>query len=145
VTSGNSTSTLKLRKRRACQIACFVELSLSWLPPPSISRISMALGTLLIALAFVVVAAAAWRRRDGRRLPPGPKRWPLLGNFFSFPRRQIYDTFNRWQEEYGESTLFTSFFTIRTSTQGLQVMWCTSASSGGLFALSIRERTQKSS
>jgi hypothetical protein len=68
----------------------------------------MTLSTLLVALAFVV-GQLAWRRSDERFLPPGPKRWPRLGNFFSFPHRRVYDAFNRWQEEYGGSLVFTLF------------------------------------
>jgi hypothetical protein len=33
--------------------------------------------------------------------PPGPKRYPIIGNLFNFPRDHFYDAFTRWQKEYG--------------------------------------------
>jgi hypothetical protein len=71
----------------------------------------MALEALLVALALVAAAAAAavWQRSGGRYLPPGPKRWPILGSFLSFPRHHVYDAFCRWQKEYGESPFPTLF------------------------------------
>jgi len=108
------------------------------------SRIPMALETLSVALALVV-AAALWRWSRRRRLPPGPKRWPLLGSFLSFPRYHVYDAFGRWQKAYGEPPTCILSFAVRTSSQCLQVMWYTSVSLGSRYTLSIRERKQKSS
>ena len=71
----------------------------------STSRIPMVLEILLVALASFI-AAAAWRTSRRRRLPPGPKRWPLLGSFLSFPRHHVYDAFSRWQKVYGEPLSF---------------------------------------
>lgn len=67
----------------------------------STSRVLMVFEILLVALALII-AAAVWRTSRRRRLPPGPKRWPLVGSFLSFPRHHVYDTFSRWQKVYGE-------------------------------------------
>lgn len=64
--------------------------------------------TLLVGV-ILVIAAAVWRTSRRRRLPPGPKRWPLLGSFLSFPRHHVYDAFSLWQKVYGESPIFTLF------------------------------------
>jgi hypothetical protein len=40
-------------------------------------------------------------RRAGAKLPPGPKRDPLIGNLRNFPKQRWYETFTQWREEFG--------------------------------------------
>ncbi|PVF92925.1 hypothetical protein CPB86DRAFT_716542, partial [Serendipita vermifera] len=66
-----------------------------------------------LAAAFSVVAGTAlvhrlWNapsakaRRAGAKLPPGPKRDFLIGNFRNFPKNRWYETFTRWRKDYGD-------------------------------------------
>ncbi|CAG7852701.1 O-methylsterigmatocystin oxidoreductase Short=OMST oxidoreductase; AltName: Full=Aflatoxin B synthase; AltName: Full=Aflatoxin biosynthesis protein Q; AltName: Full=Cytochrome P450 64 [Serendipita indica DSM 11827] len=62
----------------------------------------------------VVLGAAVWylglntpsakAKRAGAALAPGPKRLPVVGNLFNFPKRKWYDTFTRWAKDYGDIT-----------------------------------------
>lgn len=36
-------------------------------------------------------------------LPPGPKKWPLLGNILDMPTSKEWLTFAEWGRTYGES------------------------------------------
>jgi len=44
--------------------------------------------------------------------PPGPRRYPIIGNLLNFPRDHFYDAFTRWQKEYGAAK---SYITYRTN------------------------------
>lgn len=35
------------------------------------------------------------------RYPPGPRRYPILGNLLNFPARRWYEAFSAWQKDYG--------------------------------------------
>ncbi|KAI0657602.1 cytochrome P450 [Cubamyces menziesii] len=39
----------------------------------------------IVALHYWKSASDLWRRRRGLSLPPGPRRWPLVGNLFNAP------------------------------------------------------------
>ena len=57
------------------------------------------------ALAVVVLSTILWsfRRRSAAPLPPGPRGYPLVGNFFDMPSLQSQNwlTFAKWGEIYG--------------------------------------------
>lgn len=38
--------------------------------------------------------------RDGK-LPPGPKGFPVIGNWLQLPREREWQTYNRWAEQHG--------------------------------------------
>ncbi|KAK6987836.1 cytochrome P450 [Favolaschia claudopus] len=54
---------------------------------------------------FGVVALALWyhlyTRQGSPPLPPGPKRWPVIGNLLDMPRSHAWKTFSAWAEVYG--------------------------------------------
>ena len=54
------------------------------------------LGGLLVLLA----------RKPRHRFPRGPKRIPLFGNAFNFPKNRWYEAFSQWKADYG---MFNSF------------------------------------
>ena len=57
----------------------------------------------LLALCLIVPLFIQKARRRSLPLPPGPKRWPIVGNAFSFPKEREWLTFMRWSREYGAS------------------------------------------
>ena len=68
--------------------------------------------SLSVALAGVFFVAASLLRPNPfrRTLPPGPEKGHFLvhllfGNFFSFPRSRLHETFADWAQEHGTSVL----------------------------------------
>ena len=59
-----------------------------------------------IHLAFVLstltVFIVYWMngRRQGRNLPPGPKKYPLIGSVLSMPSTLEWETYGKWRKEY---------------------------------------------
>jgi hypothetical protein len=39
--------------------------------------------------------------------PPGPPQDPIIGHLRSFPKDDLYGTFNKWQKMYGTHNLYT--------------------------------------
>jgi hypothetical protein len=64
---------------------------------------AMGLGVGTVMLNNIWNTPALQARRAGAKLPPGPKRDFLIGNFRNFPRKRWYETFSQWKEEYGAS------------------------------------------
>jgi hypothetical protein len=60
----------------------------------------------LLQLAFIlgplIVFVAYWMngQRQGRHLPPGPKKLPLIGNLLSMPATLQWETFAKWGQEH---------------------------------------------
>ncbi|GJE91858.1 cytochrome P450 [Phanerochaete sordida] len=55
--------------------------------------------TLASLLACAITAFIVKRRLRRLPLPPGPKRWPIVGNALSFPKEREWLTFMRWGRE----------------------------------------------
>ena len=53
----------------------------------------------LATVGGLLVLRLARKSRD--RYPPGPKRIPLLGNAFNFPKNRWYEAFSQWKADYG--------------------------------------------
>lgn len=56
-----------------------------------------------LACAVLMGFGVHWITKPKHNHPPGPKRYPIIGNLFNFPRDHFYDAFTRWQKEYGMS------------------------------------------
>ncbi|PPR01578.1 hypothetical protein CVT24_005869 [Panaeolus cyanescens] len=55
--------------------------------------------SLIIAGLYII---KRWVTRPPAPLPPGPKAWPIIGNFLDMPSSQEWLTFTKWAEKYGD-------------------------------------------
>ena len=62
----------------------------------------MTLTELAFVLSTLTVFVVYWinGQRRGRNLPPGPKKYPLIGNLLSMPTTLQWETFAKWGQEY---------------------------------------------
>ena len=65
----------------------------------------MTLTQLDVVLITLTVFVAFWmyygqRQGRGRDLPPGPKKYPLIGNLLSMPSTLEWETFAKWGQIY---------------------------------------------
>jgi hypothetical protein len=69
-------------------------------------------GTLLVLL---VIAAAAWKFRVGRKsstavpLPPGPPADPIIGHVRIVPSSRPELSFQKWGREYNSDVIYLNF------------------------------------
>jgi len=60
--------------------------------------------TLVAILAFSFACTLYLRRkprRSGLPLPPGPKKWPIIGNLLQLPTSFEWEVYAKWGETYG--------------------------------------------
>ncbi|ESK85381.1 cytochrome p450 [Moniliophthora roreri MCA 2997] len=62
--------------------------------------------TLISTLAYVLVLVCAWRIylkfKGPRNLPPGPKGYPIVGNFFQLNMNRLWHSLVEWKKIYGD-------------------------------------------
>jgi hypothetical protein len=61
----------------------------------TLTQLAFILGTLTVFVVYWMNG-----RRQGRSLPPGPKKLPLIGNLLSMPSTLKWETFAKWGQEY---------------------------------------------
>ncbi|KAK7446309.1 hypothetical protein VKT23_014515 [Stygiomarasmius scandens] len=57
--------------------------------------------TALTCIIGILLGAFLYRRRGQRRLPPGPRGLPLVGNLFQVPLKEVWLQFDSWMNDYG--------------------------------------------
>ena len=62
----------------------------------------MTLTQLTLVLSTLTVLVVYWMnaQHQGRKLPPGPKKYPLIGSLLSLPNTLEWETFAKWGHEY---------------------------------------------
>ena len=62
----------------------------------------MTLTLLAFVFSILTVFVVYWMNGQcqGRNLPPGPKKYPLIGSFLSMPSTLEWETFANWGQEY---------------------------------------------
>lgn len=63
--------------------------------------------TLALALGFTSFSALLyrWWTTPSHRLPPGPKRLPVIGNVFDIPKDFAWITYQKWSKEYDSDVI----------------------------------------
>lgn len=77
------------------------------IPLPSLQSLQMFDRPLPIVFLVVIVAALGYRRLrirapPGTKLPPGPKRLPVVGNAFDMPQENAWLTYTNWAGIFGD-------------------------------------------
>ncbi|KAF7334865.1 Cytochrome P450 [Mycena sanguinolenta] len=65
--------------------------------------------TLAVAVFSILLYALRWNRnRSKLPLPPGPRKLPLVGNFFDMPTERQWETFLKWSKQFSTSIVVLS-------------------------------------
>ena len=63
-------------------------------------------------------------------LPPGPKRYPVVGNLFEMPKEKWWLLYDRWHQSYGKG----SYIYSEIMTETYQGIWSTVKSLASQFS-----------
>ena len=68
------------------------------------SFLQMTLTQLAFILSTLTFFIVYWinGQRQRQNLPPGPKKYPLIGNLLSMPSTLEWETFAKWGQEYSQ-------------------------------------------
>jgi len=61
----------------------------------------MSFTTILVALSVLFFSYVITQQRRAAKLPPGPRRLPIIGNLHQAPSGAVWIKFQRWVEQYG--------------------------------------------
>src|ERR1700761_5526146 len=67
-------------------------------------------GAVLLSFFIALRALRRYRRTRGFPYPPGPPRWPLIGNLLDIPSTYQWLTFAEYSKKYGMPALSTRGF-----------------------------------
>ena len=72
------------------------------------------MGSALTITDFVAIALAIWllkkiaSHKAAARLPPGPRRLPVIGNLLDIPAEYPWKAFREWGQRWGKFDAFVS-------------------------------------
>ncbi len=80
--------------------------------------------TLAIFLAFIVSIHRFVKYLQRKQpLPPGPKKWPLIGCLLDMPRERQWETYHEWCKFYGTYFCYSnSGSTLQSSLPGSDII-----------------------
>jgi hypothetical protein len=62
----------------------------------------------ILVVLFLLTGALLWQRSKQPQkdlpLPPGPKRWPLIGSLSQMPKVFEHETYRDWSRQYGDTS-----------------------------------------
>jgi hypothetical protein len=66
------------------------------------TQMTLTVTQLAIVLSTLTVFVVYWTngQRQRRNLPPGPRKYPLIGSLLSMPSTLEWETFAKWGQEY---------------------------------------------
>ena len=59
------------------------------------------LNTSIFGIGVALVIAYRWLSKRNERFPPGPPRYPVIGNLLNFPMQGWPEIFPVWHKKYG--------------------------------------------
>jgi len=63
---------------------------------------SLTTSTASIGVVLGILAIAhRWLAKRNERVPPGPPRYPIIGNLLNFPKQGWAEIFPEWHRKYG--------------------------------------------
>jgi hypothetical protein len=71
------------------------KLSFYTFPQMTLTQLAFVLSTLTVFIVYWMNV-----QRQGRNLPPGPKKYPLIGSVLSMPSTLEWETYGKWGKEY---------------------------------------------
>jgi hypothetical protein len=60
-------------------------------------------GFAFVIILYLYVARLVRWHKNALPLPPGPKRFPLVGNLFVMPQTLEWETYHKWSQELSKS------------------------------------------
>lgn len=50
---------------------------------------------------FILLYAFILKFKPRKKLPPGPTKWPIIGNFLNIPKSYAWEVYASWSKKYG--------------------------------------------
>jgi hypothetical protein len=54
---------------------------------------------------FILLYAFILKFKPHQKLPPGPTKWPIIGNLLDIPKNHAWEVYASWSKKYGSLSL----------------------------------------